>query len=171
VIAATKAQPASDREIHAACLKLAETWSESSYYCNEAAALLILKSGQPAARYERALRLAGAVCRQEPGVGRFLSTLGIAEYRAGLVPEALATLTRSNALNQGKEPGDLAFLAMAHLRLGQTREARAMLERLRDLMRQERFAGGQGDESRGLLAEAKAVALYDPTFPADPFSR
>jgi hypothetical protein len=59
------------------------------------------------------------------------------------VPEALVTLKRSNALNQGKMPDDLAFLAMAHQRLGQTAEARAMLGRLSDLMRQEKFAGGQ----------------------------
>jgi hypothetical protein len=86
------------------------------------------------------------------------------------VPEALATLTRSNALNKGKMPADLAFLAMAHQRLGQTAEARALLDRLRDLMRQEEFAGGQGDQGRAFLAEAEVVVLYDPLFPADPFA-
>jgi hypothetical protein len=151
-------------------LKLAETWSEWSEICNEAAVLLILKPGQPSASYERGLRLARAACRQEPGVGIFLSTLGIAEYRAGLVPEALATLTRSNALSQEKAPDNLAFLAMAHQRLGQTAEARAMLDRLRDLMRQEEFAGGQGHQCRAFLAEAEVVVLYDPIFPADPFA-
>jgi hypothetical protein len=87
------------------------------------------------------------------------------------VPEALATLTRSNALRQGKAPEDLAFLAMAHQRLGQVAEARAMLDRLRDVMRQERFVGGQGDQGRAFLAEAEELGLYDPIFPADPFSR
>jgi hypothetical protein len=171
VIDALRAQPAADPEVQAACVKLAETWSEWSQICDEAACRLILKPGQPAASYERGLRLARAACWQEPGVGIFLSTLGIAEYRAGLVAEALATLTRSNTLNQGKKPDDLALLAMAHQRLGQTAEARAMLDRLSELMRQEDFAGGQGDQGRALLAEAEAVVLYDPIFPADPFSR
>jgi hypothetical protein len=168
VIDALRAQPAADPEVQAACVKMAETWSESSGACDEAAVRLILKPGQPSASYERGLRLARAACRQEPAVSKFLSTLGIAEYRAGLVPEALATLTRSNALNQGKQPDDLAFLAMAHQRLGRIAEARAMVDRLRDLMRQE---DNQGDQARAFLAEAEVVVLYDPIFPADPFAR
>jgi hypothetical protein len=170
VLDALRAQPAADLEIQAACLKLAETWSESSDDCNEAARRLILKPGQPAASYERGLRLARAACRQEPGVGELLSTLGIAQYRAGLVPEALATLTRSNALNQGKKPDDLAFLAMAHQRMGQTLEARAMLDRLRELMRPGHAAIGNEIENRAFLAEAEAVVQYDPMFPANPIS-
>jgi hypothetical protein len=67
-------------------------------------------------------------------------------------------------------PDDLAFLALAHQRLGQTVEARAMLDRLRDLMRQEKFAGGQVDLGRAFL-DAAEVVRYDPSFPADPFSR
>jgi hypothetical protein len=46
-----------------------------------------------------------------------------------------------------------------------------MLDRLRDLMRQEDFAGSRGDQGRTFLAEAELVVLYDPLFPADPFSR
>jgi uncharacterized protein HemY len=95
------------------------TWSESSLDCDEDAVLLILKPGQPAASYERGLRLVRAACRLEPDNGNLVDNLGVAQYRAGLVPEALATLTRSNALNQGRAPEDLAFLAMAHQRLGQ----------------------------------------------------
>jgi hypothetical protein len=38
-------------------------------------------------------------------------------------------------------------------------------------MRQEKFAGGQGHQGRAFLAEAEVVVLYDPIFPADPFSR
>jgi WD40 repeat protein len=171
VIDTLRAQPAPDSEVQAACLKLAQSWGEASEDCHRAAVLLILKPGQPAASYERGLRLARAACRAEPGVGKFRSTLGIAEYRAGLVPEALATLTRSNALNQGKRTEDLAFVAMAHQRLGQIAEARVMLDRLRDLMRQREFAGDQGDYGRAFLAEAEVVVLYDPVFPGDPFSR
>jgi hypothetical protein len=171
VIDALRARPAADPEVQAACLKLAENWSESTECSSKVAWPLVRDPGRPSAIYERGLRLATAGCRQEPGVGELLSILGIAQYRAGLVPEALATLTRSNALNEGKAPADLAVLAMAHQHLGQTAEARAMLDRLRNLMRQEDFAGGRGDEGRAFLAEAEGVVLYDPSFPADPFAR
>jgi hypothetical protein len=170
VIDALEVKPASDREVQAACLKLVESWSESSEDCNEAAARLILKPGQPAASYERGLRLARAACRQEPGIGVFLSTLGMAQFRLGFMTEALGTLTRSNAFNQGKMPADLAFLAMAYQRLEQSAEARAMLGRLRELMRTGDTAGGAPAESRAFLAEAEAVVLYDPGFPEHPFS-
>jgi hypothetical protein len=171
VLAALHAKPAADPEVQAACLKLAGTWLESALACNNAGFALVLKPGQPAVSYEHGLRLATAACRLVRDNGVFLNTLGVAQYRAGLVPEALATLTRSNALNQGKAPQDLAFLAMAHQRLGQLAEARAMLDRLRDVMRQERFVGGQGDQGRAFLAEAEGLVLDDPIFPADPFSR
>ncbi len=86
VLDALRSQPATDPEIQAACLKLAETWSEWSEACDLAARSLIRDPGRSSATYERGLRLAEAACRQEPGVGHLLSTLSIAQYRAGLVP-------------------------------------------------------------------------------------
>ena len=171
VLAALKARPHTDPEIQSACLKLAETWSESSGACNDAAWTLVREPARSAASYQRALRLAEVACRLQPGNGAFVNTLGVAQYRAGLVTEALATLTHSNALQQGKEPADLAFLAMARQRLGQTLEARAMLDRLRELMRPGHAASDPEGQDRAFLAEAEAVVLYDPMFPADPFSR
>jgi uncharacterized protein HemY len=117
------------------------------------------------------LRLAEVACRLEPENGGIVNTLGVAQYRAGLVPEALATLTHSNALNQRKRPEDLAFLAMAYRRLGHTLEARSMLDRLRELMRLGHATFDPKDPVHAFLAEAEAVVLYDPMFPADPFSR
>jgi hypothetical protein len=87
-----------------------------------------------------------------------------------LVAEALATLTRSNALNKEKEPADLAFLAMAHQWLGHPAEARAVLDRLREVMRQVTPDVSQAAENLAFLAGAEAVVLYDPIFPADPFA-
>jgi hypothetical protein len=72
--------------------------------------------------------------------------------------------------NEGKAPEDLAFLGMAHQRPGQTAEARAMLVRLSELMRQVALAGVQGDQCRVFLAEAEALVVCDPVFPADAFS-
>jgi hypothetical protein len=140
--------------------------------CNEAAARLILPPGQPAAIYERGLRLARAASRLEPDIGGFLNTLGIAEYRVGLLPQAMATLERSNELNKEKLPEDVAFLAMIRQRMGHPTEAREILGRLRDLSRQTSFPGTiTVDEVHALLAEAEAVVLYDPIFPNDSFFR
>jgi hypothetical protein len=170
VLAALQARPAADHEIQAACLKLAETWTEVVLECNQASWVLVRDPGRPAAIYERGLRLAKGACRLEPDNGKYLNTLGVAEYRAGLVAEALATLIRSNALNQEKQPSDLAFLAIAHQHLGHPAEAREMLDRLRNVIRQASPDITQAAENRGLLAEAEAVVLYDPIFPAYPFA-
>jgi Flp pilus assembly protein TadD len=135
--------------------------------CNNAAWLLVAEPRRPEATYRRGLRLATEACRLSPDDGWYLNTLGVAQFRAGLEAEALATLTRSNTLNKENEPADLAFLAMAHQRLGQTSGARATLERLRALMRQ---PGSQTLEKRAFLAEAETVVLYDSIFPAHPFA-
>jgi len=170
VLAALEAQPAADPEIQAACLKLAGTWAESARECNNAGFALVRDPGRPQAIYQRGLRLAKSACRMEPDNGLYLNTLGVAQYRAGSVAEGLTTLTRSNALNKEKEPADLALLAMAHQRLGQSVEARAMLDQLRDMMRQAGPNISQSAENRAFLAEAEAVVLYDPIFPVDPFA-
>ena len=131
VLAALKARPADDPEIQAACLELAGTWTESAAECNNVVWTLVFDPGKPDATYQRGLRLARAACRLEPDNGSYLNALGVAQYRCGLVAEAIATLTRSNVLNKGKDPADLAFLALAQSRLGQSEKARATLGRLR----------------------------------------
>ena len=167
VLAALKAQPAADPEIQAACLKLAGTWPESALECNNAGWALVRDPGRPEADYQRGLRLAKAACRLEPENGAFLNTLGVAQYRCGLIAEALATLTRSNDLNQEKEPADLAFLALAQHRLGQSEKARDTLGRLREVMKNPASAGDP--ESQAFLREAETIEL-DQVFPADPFA-
>jgi uncharacterized protein with WD repeat len=169
VLATLQAEPTAEPELQAACLKLAETWTVSARECISAAFALVRNPRGPDALYQRGLRLAEAACRVEPVYGSYLNTLGVALYRAGLVAEALATLTRSNALNQEKKPADLAFLAMAHQRLSHPAQARAMLDRLRDVIRRGPEIS-QSAENRAFLAEAEAVVLYDPIFPGDPFA-
>ena len=92
----------------------------------------------------------------------------MAQYRSGLVAEALATLTRSNALNKENEPADLAFLALAQHRLGQSEKARDTLARLREVMKDPQRAGNP--EAQAFLREAETIEL-DRVFPADPFAR
>ena len=171
VLAALRAQPAADPEIQSACLTLAASRPEPALECNNAGFALVRDPGRPEAIYQRGLRLAKAACRLEPDNGFYLNTLGVAQYRTGSVADALATLARSNTLNKQKEPADVAFLAMAYQHLGHPAEARAMLDRLPELLRQRRGMGAsEVVEDRAFLAEAQAVVLYDPVFPADPFT-
>jgi WD40 repeat protein/serine/threonine protein kinase/tetratricopeptide (TPR) repeat protein len=168
VLAALKAQPVKDPEVQAACLKLAGTWPEYSDLVSELGWGLVRAPGRPGANYRRGLRLAWAACRQEPDSASYLNTLGVAQYRTGLFDEALASLTRSNDLNNQKEPSDLAFLALTQHRLGQSEKARDTLGRLRAVMKAPRWS--EDPEARAFLHEAETIEL-DQVFPVDPFAR
>jgi len=66
---------------------------------------------------------------------------------------------------------DWVFLAMAHHRLGHHDEARRWLDRFRDRRPSLASNAFWGElEIRLLRAEAEAVVLGDPIFPADPFA-
>jgi eukaryotic-like serine/threonine-protein kinase len=169
VISALKARPAADADVQAACLKLAATWPESAstLALRAAAWELIAAPGQADANYQRGLRLAKAAHRLRPESAEILNIQGVAQYRCGLIAEALATLTRSNALRKGKEPSDLTFLALAQHRLGLTDKAGETLARLHQVMVGRRQAENQ--ESLAFLREAETIEL-DRVFPADPFA-
>jgi hypothetical protein len=110
--------------------------------------------------YARALRQAEAVGRLVPNNGVALNTLGVAQYRAQRYADALATLTQSaklNATKEGSQPADLAFLAMTQHQLGQKNEAKAPLDRLREIMKQPRWA--QNTEAVGFLREAEELIM------------
>ncbi len=96
----------------------------------------------------------------------FLNTLGVAQYRAGRIREAVATLTRSDGLSGGKEPADVAFMAMAQLRLGRRDAALITLGRLRVLMRDPALAGAADNVMIGREAEE---TFLDASFPGHPF--
>jgi hypothetical protein len=166
VVAALQAQSVADPEIQAACLNLAETWPESADQYNNVGWSLVRDVGRSDADYHRGLRLALAACRLQPDSGAFLNTLGVAQYRCGLMAEALATLTRSNDRIEQKGPADLAFLALAQHRLGLSEPARETLGQLRAVMKDSRA----GDpESQAFLREAETIEL-DRVFPAVPFA-
>jgi tetratricopeptide (TPR) repeat protein len=102
-------------------------------------------------RYRYALRQARTACERGPADGRYQIALGVALYRAGQYPEALAAL---QSCNRGT-PGVLAFLAMAQHRTGQQRDALATSECLRQLMKKPECA--MQDEARGFLHEAESL--------------
>jgi tetratricopeptide (TPR) repeat protein len=102
-----------------------------------------------------------------------LNTLGAALYRAGRFDEAIRCLEDAMKARGGGQghPTDWPFLAMAHHRLGHPAEARRWLARLRDDRAIADPARPWDEvELRLLRSEAKAVVLYDPAFPDDPFA-
>ena len=122
-----------------------------------------------AAAYRLALRQAEAACRLIPNDEGLLEALGVAQYRAGLYEEAVATLTRADQLQHGPrgraDPADLAFLALSQHRLGRMDQARTNLGRLRQLMKKPERARSEQDQNFLREAEAMEFAL---AFPADP---
>ena len=89
------------------------------------------------------------------------TTLGAAYYRVGRYTEALAWLQDGLRLRpRFATPGkaNLAFIAMANQRLGQTEGARRELERLESILRADRYVGFsiRSDEIT-LAAEAASV--------------
>jgi len=116
--------------------------------------------------YALALRAAQAADSAEPDNRLILNTLGVAQYRVGKFEEALATLRKSDRLNAevygSRIPADVTFIAMSHHQLGQTGEALADLNALREIMKQDSF--NDDEESQSFLREAGA--LIDPSPPA-----
>jgi len=109
--------------------------------------------------YRAALRRAEDACRMAPDEGTFLNTLGVALYRVGQYAESLRTLHRSDELNSKRSgnslPSDIAFQAMAHHQLGEKDKAAELLARLREEMKQVRWADDA--ESQGFLREAEKL--------------
>ena len=152
-------------------LALAEQIPESPSRLNEVSWLVARQRGATREAHRLAFLQAEAACRLEPTNGALLNTLGVAQYRAGHYREAVATLTQSDRLNSGgalgAQPADLAFLALAHHRLGEPDQARTALGRLRTLMQKPEHASAS--EAQLFLSEAEEIEL-DLAFPSEPFT-
>jgi hypothetical protein len=107
-----------------------------------------------AVQYRFALLQAEHACRLAPDRQEYRLGLGAALCRAGRFREAIETLARFRV--DGKSsPTALAFLAMAHHHLGQRDQARAALDRLREILEQPRWA--KDAEARDVGHEAEAL--------------
>jgi tetratricopeptide (TPR) repeat protein len=74
--------------------------------------------------FPAALKLAQRAVRLAPAEAHYANTLGIAQYRNGLIREAKSSLEGSRALGNGNADAfDLFFLAMCHQKLGETARA------------------------------------------------
>src|SRR5262249_47413781 len=97
-------------------------------HCNNLAWGLVT-APESASDPERALSLARRAS-ELASAPIYLNTLGVAQYRAGLNAEAIATLEKSLAANRGDFAAfDLFPLAMAHHRLGHRAAAQECFNR------------------------------------------
>jgi tetratricopeptide (TPR) repeat protein len=148
-----------NEEVRQQALALAEARRQDPMVLNEASWAVVRKPSADASAYRLALRQAEEACRLAPDNGDLINTLGVAQYRAGQYQPAVETLAQSERLNakrfQGSIPSDLAFLAMAHHRLGQTEKALDYLNRLRETMKKPRWT--QNEEAQGFVGEAETL--------------
>jgi tetratricopeptide (TPR) repeat protein len=143
-------------QLHAKAAGLAA----SALALNEASAAVVLNPRADASVYRQALRQAEAASAVMQDNIEYLNTLGIAYYRVGRYQHALDTLGRCNKLRKESFPEDLAFLAMAQHQLGRKEQAEATLARLREVVKQPRWATDAGTQD--LLREAEQVLKTKP---------
>jgi WD40 repeat protein/serine/threonine protein kinase/tetratricopeptide (TPR) repeat protein len=143
-----------DVAVRQAALDVAGRQVEDLQALNNASFVFARRRDATAAEYRLALRLAEAAHRLVRDDANVLNTLALAQYRAGRYAEALATLTRCAELRKD-DPLDLAFLAMIRSRLDQQDEARTLLKRLREVLKE---AGAvRNAEVQGFLGEAEEL--------------
>jgi WD40 repeat protein/tRNA A-37 threonylcarbamoyl transferase component Bud32 len=110
-------------------------------------------------QYRFALKQAEAACQLAPGQGKYNTALGAAQYRAGKCEEACETLKKPDPANKDT-PANFAILAMAQHRIDKNEEAKATLARVREVMKQERWANDA--EAQGFLREAEELIEGKP---------
>ena len=162
-------------------LDAARKCPENPWLLNALARDLVMLPGGEMSGYRKASHYIEEACQLEPKNGLSLNTLGVAYYRVGNYEKALETLLRSDQINkaqfqlasaerpsmlwpprsdeinkaqfQGSTAADLAFLAMTQQHLGHPKEAQAELQRLRERIKDPRWA--QDDEARASCAKRK----------------
>ena len=153
--------PAISEAVRRESLALAKDWlpdvEVDAHQLNDASWAVVRRPDAKPDEYKRALHQAETACRVVPGSWEYLTSLGVAQYRVGRFPEALATLTRSDEtyskVAKRSRPADLAFLAMTQYQLGKKAEAQATLVRLQEAMKDPSFA--KDEEAQGFLREAE----------------
>jgi hypothetical protein len=160
VIEHLRADPDLSEPVRQEALALAGRWVERPATLNRVSREVACKPGAEPAAYRLAMQRAEIACRLMPFEGSYHTTLGMAQYRLGKYPEALATLTHADKLNQAAQrdptPADLAFLAMTRYQLCENDQAQASLEHLRETM-QKPIGARNKEEAQSLLKEVEAL--------------
>jgi hypothetical protein len=144
--------------VRSAALALASHWQEDWLVLAETSWNVVRSPGHSRDEYLHALKQIEVVIRLSPEDPAFLTTRGVALYRAGRYQEAVEDLTRSHIGHQAKfaggHPADVAFLAMAKHRLRHQAEARQLFQDLRSLVTSEQWR--EDVEAKQFLSEAEA---------------
>jgi WD40 repeat protein/serine/threonine protein kinase len=155
-----------DEPVRKLALQIANSrkW-EDGYKLNEESWDVVCAANRSIEDYRAALEKAQKANSLRPAAWNVLNTLGASQYRVGDYENALETLNRSEKVRAAgwasagvhpePAPENVAFIAMSLHKLGRAKEAKAHLERLRDLLKDERFA--QDEQAKGLLAEAEKL--------------
>jgi WD40 repeat protein len=146
IVARLRSDTTLDETLRRQALDVMERYQEDPQRLHQAAGRLVREPGANQAQYERALRLAEAVCRLRPNVCLGFHPRAKAEYRLGRYEQALQSLARIKEIHARNkndlEPHDLAFLAMAQYQLGAKEQAQATLARLHEVMKKPGSAAG-----------------------------
>jgi hypothetical protein len=151
-------------EVRQQALDMAKRWWENPRRLNVLSWQVVAHPGASPEAYALAVRQAETACSLEPDNGSHLNTLGLAQYRAGRYESAVRSLTRSDKFNsaskEGRHPADIAFLTMAHFKLGQKDKAQALVGELGQLMKKPQWSGNA--EAQGFLREAEDLLAGKP---------
>lgn len=126
---------------------------------NDLAWYLLMAVDHSQRNVQQALALAQLATDRKPTTGKFWNTLGVAHYRNGDDDRAIDALVRSmelqrGELQQGGEPLDWLFLAMAYQRRGDRELAKQWYERANQWSLNR---ASLPDELQRTMVEAKAV--------------
>jgi tetratricopeptide (TPR) repeat protein len=139
-----------------------------------AAMLAVPRETRPAKRdVSRAVALANRNVEYFPSDGRFRTTLGIAQYRAGEWDNAIATLMEAHRLDEGRRIAPRGFfLAMAYWQKGEKKEALRWFHQSGAWMDEHRPGHPESGRPRDEAAELLGLRVpnSDLSFPADPFA-
>jgi WD40 repeat protein/serine/threonine protein kinase len=143
-------------EVRQVAVDMMARWTENPRWLNRRSWKAVAQHNAAPESCALALRQAREACRLEPNKPAYINTLGVALYRCGRYQESLDTLQRSDrvysASSEGRQPSDVAFLAMAQFKLTRQDQAQTLLGELRLLMKQP--AWSRHTEGQGFLREA-----------------
>jgi tetratricopeptide (TPR) repeat protein len=136
-----KSDPGLTEAARRVALRRLENYEETSEKLNMASWEVASKPGAPPENYRLALRQAERACELDPKEQAYVNALGVAKYRVGQYRKALTNLQKSLSMGTKERRAadfeDLAFLAMTYHQLGEAAQARAYLQRLRALGKQQ----------------------------------
>jgi eukaryotic-like serine/threonine-protein kinase len=153
-----EADKALTNQVRQEALEMVKPCLEDPRRLNELSWSVVKHAAGAPENYRLALLQAEAACRLTPDEDAYLDTLGVAQYRCDKFEECIQSLGQSDALHiarKVRQPADLSFLAMAHFKVGQYAQAKAVLTELRQLLNQPAWSGNS--EAQTFLREAQEL--------------